>query len=67
MRADRVEVSWDQTKSEWLVRIEVGEEVIRRRCKASRDSDDAALRSLAERTLGEEGYDSDIAEVSIRR
>ena len=30
MRADRVEVTWDKSKSNWLVRITSGEEVIRR-------------------------------------
>ncbi len=29
MHADRVEVSWDAAKSNWLVRIMTGEEVIR--------------------------------------
>jgi hypothetical protein len=32
MRADRVEVSWDMNKKKWLVRITVGEEVIRPAC-----------------------------------
>ena len=40
MRADRVEVSWDQTKSNWLLRIVSGEEVIRRHCKAPKDADE---------------------------
>ena len=30
MRADTVEVSWDATKSKWAIRIQAGEEVIRR-------------------------------------
>jgi hypothetical protein len=33
MRSDHVEVSWDADKSNWLVRIKSGEEVIRRHCK----------------------------------
>ena len=32
MRADRAEVSWDSEKSKWVVRISIGEEVIRRYC-----------------------------------
>ena len=32
MRADRVELSWDPGKSNWLLRIVTGEEVIRRHC-----------------------------------
>src|SRR5258708_21747333 len=47
MQADRVEVSWDDKKSSWLVRIETGEEVIRRHCKLPRDADDQVLTSAA--------------------
>src|SRR5215469_18903886 len=49
MRADRVEVSWDQTKSNWLLRIVSGEEVIRRHCKAPKDADEQTLRSVAKK------------------
>ncbi len=57
MRADRVEVSWDATKSNWLVRIVKGEEVIRRHCKAPKDADEQTLRSAARKTVQEEGYE----------
>ena len=67
MRADRVEVSWDQTKSNWLVRIVTGEEVIRRHCKAPKDADEQTLRTVAKKTIQEEGYEPEVAEVSIRR
>jgi hypothetical protein len=67
MRADRVEVSWDADKSNWLVRITTGEEVIRRRCKAPKDSDEQALRSLAQKTAQDEGYESEPAQVSVLR
>jgi len=67
MRADRVELSWDATKSNWLVRIQIGEETIRRHCKSPKDADDPTLRSLAMSTLQEEGYDPDVAEIQIRR
>ena len=40
MRADHVEVSWDADKSNWLVRIKSGEEVIRRHCKLPKDADE---------------------------
>jgi len=36
MRADRVEASWDLAKSKWLIRIQSGEEVIRRHCDAAK-------------------------------
>ncbi|HKW61269.1 MAG TPA: hypothetical protein VJN89_01875 [Candidatus Acidoferrum sp.] len=67
MRADRVEVSWDQNKSNWLMRIVSGEEVIRRYCKAPKDADEQTLRSVAKKTIQEEGYEPEVADVSIRR
>lgn len=67
MRADRVEVSWDTAKSNWLVRIVTGEEVIRRHCKAPKDADEQTLRSVAKKTIQEEGYEPEVAELSIRR
>lgn len=67
MRADKVEVSWDTGKSDWLVRIESGEEVIRRHCKESKNADENKLRAVALATVKDEGYDADAAAVSIRR
>ena len=66
MQADRVEVSWDDKKSSWLVRIETGEEVIRRHCKLPRNADDQALRSAAQQTLTDEGYQPDGTPVQIK-
>lgn len=67
MRADRVEVSWDAAKSQWLVRIDYGAEEIHRRSRAAKDADDATLRSLAAQTVQDEGYDPDPAQIQIRR
>jgi hypothetical protein len=67
MRADDVEVSWDGAKSKWLVRIVVGEEVVRRHCDAPRNADDATLRSAAMKTLEDEGYEADASIVRIKR
>lgn len=67
MRPDRVEVSWDTTKSKWLVRIESGEEVIRRHCKMPKDADEQSLRSAAQKTVQDEGYEPDVAQLNIRR
>jgi hypothetical protein len=67
MRADRVEVSWDAGKSKWLVRIQSGEEVIRRYCNIPKGADDQALRSAAENTVRDEGYEVGGANVTIRR
>ena len=58
MRADRVEVSWDNDKKKWLVRIIIGEEVIRRYCDAPRDADEQKIRAAAQKTLADEGYEA---------
>jgi hypothetical protein len=58
MQADSVEVSWDNSKSSWLVRIQTGEEVIRRHCKLPKNADESALRSAADDTLKDEGYEA---------
>ena len=65
MRADRVEVSWDANKSNWVVRIQSGEEVIRRHCDLPRNADEQALRTAAQKTVQDEGYELD--SVSIQR
>jgi hypothetical protein len=67
MRADRVEVSWDVEKSQWLVRIQNGEEVIRRHCKSPKNVDDQALRAAAAKTVEDEGYEMSPEGVTIRR
>ena len=67
MRADQAEVSWDAAKSQWMVRIKIGEEVIRRHCDAPKDADDQTLRAAAEKTVRDDGYDFDSANVTIRR
>ncbi|HLH04780.1 MAG TPA: hypothetical protein VKX25_18580 [Bryobacteraceae bacterium] len=65
MKADRVEVSWDNQKNKWLVRIIVGEEVIRRYCNDSKNVDTEALRASALKTAREEGYEVDPAAVTV--
>lgn len=58
MRADRVEVSWENDKSGWLVRIASGEEIIRRHCDLPKNADEQTLRSAAQRTAADEGYEA---------
>jgi hypothetical protein len=67
MKADRVEVSWDSPKNSWLIRIEIGAEVIRRPCKESKSADDQTLRTAAEKAAVDEGYQVSAANVSVRR
>ena len=65
MRADRAEVSWDSKKSKWLVRIEVGEEVVRRYCDLPQNADQQSLRAAAQKTLQDEGYEAEGVEIAI--
>ena len=44
-----------------------GEEVIRRHCKAPKDADEQTLRSIAKKTILDEGYEPEVADLSIRR
>jgi hypothetical protein len=57
MRADHADVSWDSEKSKWVIRISVGEEVIRRYCSLPQTANEAELRSAAQSTLRDEGYE----------
>ena len=67
MRAERVQVSWDSNKSKWVVRMEAGEEVIRRHKDVPRDADDQTLRSAAQKTVQDEGYEVDLTEIVVHR
>jgi hypothetical protein len=67
MQADRVEVSWDEEKKKWLVRIQAGDEVIRRHSDAPIGADEQELRSAAQNVLRDEGYDSNGVQITIRR
>jgi hypothetical protein len=65
MRADKVEVSWDTEKSQWLVRITSGEEVVRRHVKLPSNADEQTLRAAAQKTATDEGYEADASIISI--
>jgi hypothetical protein len=67
MRADKVEASWDPGKKKWLMRVCVGEEVIRRFCDAPKDAQEETLKSLAQKTLVDEGYEPEPGVWEIRR
>jgi hypothetical protein len=58
MQADRTEILWDSNKSKWLVKITVGEEVIRRYCDLPQNAAENELRSAAQKTLQDEGYET---------
>ena len=67
MRADSVEVSWDANKNQWMTRIQIGDEVIRRYNKESKNADEQALRSVAQQAVTDEGYEADPQKISIKR
>jgi hypothetical protein len=59
MKADRVEVSRDEQANRWVIRIQVGEEVIRRPCHESENADQDTLRNAAIKAAADEGYEVD--------
>jgi len=66
MRADHADVSWDSEKSKWVVRISVGEEVIRRYCSLPQTASEKELRSAAQSTLSDEGYELEAEAITIQ-
>jgi hypothetical protein len=67
MQADHVEVSRDEENKHWLIRIQVGEEVIRRHRADLDDADDATLLAAAQQTVVDEGYTIEPAAIVIAR
>ena len=67
MRPDRVEVSWNEDKRKWVVRIQVGEEVIRRGCDVPKDATEPTIRSAAQEAVKGEGYESDVMQMTLHR
>jgi hypothetical protein len=59
MHADRVEFSWDEEKSSWLIRIQSGEEVIQRHCSLPKSADEPTLLTAIEKAVADEGYEID--------
>lgn len=66
MQADRAEISWDSSKSKWVVRISVGEEVIRRYCDLPQSAGETDLRSAAQKTLKDEGFEPEGVAITIQ-
>jgi ribosomal protein L16/L10AE len=67
-RANRAEMSWDGEKHGWVVRVIVGEEVIKRRCgDVTQAATEEALRAAALKVAADEGFDLDPDAVAIRK
>ena len=68
LKADKAAVNWDTAKKRWVVRLQMGEEVIKRPApKTPRDANDDLLRSLAVATAKDEGYELDTSSVTVAR
>ena len=67
MHADRVEVSWDASKSDWLLRIVAGEQVILRHCSLPRNEQEPTLQAAALATVRDEGLEASAGILQILR
>ena len=65
MKADRIEITHDEQRKGWLIRIWVGDEVIRRHCHEPADADRTRLRDAAIKTANDEGYTIDPSDVTF--
>lgn len=67
-QADKAEVVWDAEKKVWRVRVQIGEEVIKRALRGQRqDADEASLRAAALDAAKDDGYEVDPANVTVTR
>jgi hypothetical protein len=68
IRATKATVAWDPHKKQWQVRVQIGEEVIKRPLgNTAQNADEEALRSKAVATAHDEGYEVDPSTVVIVR
>jgi hypothetical protein len=68
IQATKATVDWDPNKKQWHVRVQIGEEVIKRPLpKTAQDANEDSLRSQAVATAKDEGYAVDPSAVEIVR
>lgn len=68
LQATATKIQWDPEKKQWRVRIEFGDEVIKRfLSKSPKDASEDSLRSLAVQTAQDEGYAIEAGRVEITR
>lgn len=61
-------VNWDAQKKQWVIRLQIGGEVIKRPApKASRETNDDLLRSTAVQVAEDEGYHLNPSTVTVTR
>jgi len=68
MIVNQAGVSWDADKKRWVIRFQIGAEVIKRPgLKTARDADDESLRSMAVQVAHDDGYQLNPAAVTVSR
>ena len=68
IQATKATVDWDPNKKQWHVRVQIGEEVIKRPLpKTAQDANEDSLRTQAVATAKDEGYAVDPSAVEIVR
>ncbi len=68
IQATKATVDWDPHKKQWHVRVQIGEEVIKRPLpKTAQDANEDSLRSQAVATAKDEGYSVDPSTIAIVR
>ncbi len=61
-------VNWDAQKKQWVIRLQIGGEVIKRPAlKTARETDDELLRSTAVQVAEDEGYHLSPSIVTVTR
>jgi hypothetical protein len=67
-RATKATVEWEPHKKQWQVRLQIGEEVIKRTLgKTAQDANEETLRSEAVAAALDEGYEMELSTVTIVR
>ncbi len=68
VEVNRAAVTWDADKKHWVIRFQIGAEVIKRPgLKTARDADDESLRSLAVKIAQDDGYQLSPTAVTVSR
>ena len=68
VQVNQAAVTWDVDKKRWVIRFQVGAEVIKRPgLKSARDADDESLRSMAVKVAQDDGYQLSPAAVTVSR
>jgi len=61
-------VTWDAAKKHWVIRFQIGAEVIKRPgLKTAHDADDESLRTMAVKVAEDDGYQLSPAAVTVSR